>query len=447
MAKARILIVDDESGIRSGLRRVLQGFGYDAVVAGDCRAAEVAFAAESPDVVLLDERLPDGSGVDLLGRLLEASPGLPVLMLTGHASIDLAVRAVKAGAAQFLTKPIDMEALRVMLERLLTGGRQRRTERAARRRPAARDPFRGAGPELARVAEDARRAAQTDRPVLILGETGTGKSLLARWIHDAGARRDEPYVDLNCAGLSRELLDSELFGHEAGAFTGAVKAKDGLLQIADRGSVFLDEIGDMELSVQARLLKVLEERRFRRVGGLRDIRVDVRLIAATHRDLDALLADGRFREDLFFRINTLQLRLPALRERPGDIPALASLLLEGCATELGRGGVRLTPSALERLKGYAWPGNVRELRSVLERALLTTPSDELRPDDLRLSDGAPPPQDEEADSTLAQVEERHIRRVLARENGHVARAAKRLGISTSSLYQRIQRYGIARSGA
>jgi len=442
--RPRILVVDDEPNVRGGIRRVLSRHGYDVVEAATCHDAELLFASQPPDAVLLDERLPDGRGVDLLSRLHESSPGVPVLMLTGHASIDLAVRAVKAGAEQFLTKPVDTEALRVLLERLLAGQRRRRAERAARLRPTPPDPFFGADPAMVKLARDARRAAEADRPVLILGETGTGKSLLARWIHDAGPRRDEPYVDLNCAGLSAELLDSELFGHERGAFTGAASEKDGLFTIADRGSVFLDEIGDMEPGVQARLLKVLEERRFRRLGGVRDLHVDVRLIAATHQDLEALIEQGRFREDLVFRINTLQLRLPPLRARSGDIPILARRLLERCTAELGRPPARLSGEALEQLKAYAWPGNIRELRSVLERALLTAESDELTPEELRLGTAHEPPADADPGATLASVEERHIRRALAHHGGNVAHTARSLGISTSSLYQRIQRFGINR---
>jgi DNA-binding NtrC family response regulator len=441
-----VLLVDDEPDIRLGLGRLLRSKGYDIDEAGDCQQAEAAFATSPPDVAIIDEQLPDGSGVDLLPRLRGLHPGVPVIVLTGHGSIALAVRAIKEGAEQFLTKPVDTQAILVLLERLVEERRNRRKQLASRPREgrAAEDPFLGVSPAIRRLAEEARRVLDSERPVLIQGETGTGKGVLARWLHDNGPRRQEPFVDLNCASLSRELLDSELFGHEPGAFTGASRSKLGLLDVADHGTLFLDEIGDMDVAVQPKLLKALEEQRFRRLGDTRDRSVDVRLIVATHQDLGVLIRAQKFREDLYFRISTLPLLVPPLRERREDIPVLARRLLDRFAAELGRGGVVLSEGALADLQAYRWPGNIRELRNVLERALLVGGRDELSAESLRFGISmAPPESRDEPLPSLEEVERAHIARVFEAEGRRADRAARRLGISASSLYQRLKRYGIS----
>ncbi len=443
--RARLLIVDDEPDIRLGLRRFLKAKGYDVDEAGDCKEAEAAFAVSPPDVAIIDQQLPDGSGVDLLPRLHALHPGVPVIMLTAYGSIELAVRAIKEGAEQFLTKPVDMQAILVLLERLIEGRRNRQKQLASRPRQGreAIDPFLGISAAVGRLREEAGRLLESERAVLIQGETGTGKGVLAKWLHDNGPRRQEAFVDLNCAGLSRELLDSEIFGHEAGAFTGANKSKLGLLDVAHRGTLFLDEIGDMDLSVQPKLLKVLEEQRFRRLGDVRDRSVDVRLIAATHQDLGRLMQEMRFREDLYFRISTLPLIIPPLRERPEDIPYLARHLLDRFAVELGRGAVALSEDALADLQAYGWPGNIRELRNVLERALLVGGQDAVSSENLRfgISSAARVTRDGPIPS-LEDVERAHIAKVFEMEERRVERAARRLGISTSSLYERLRKYGI-----
>ncbi|MEE8218183.1 MAG: sigma-54 dependent transcriptional regulator, partial [Vicinamibacteria bacterium] len=280
--------------------------------------------------------LPDGTALDLLPRIKELDASLPVIVLTGHASIDLAVRAVKEGADQFLAKPVELPALLVLLRRLLESQRARRRQIAGRTRQAREeiDPFIGSSAPLRKLAEEARRVAASSSPILIEGETGSGKGVLARWLHRNGPRADEPFVDMNCAGLSRDFLETELFGHEKGAFTGAVSAKVGLLEVAHRGVVFLDEIGDLDPQVQPKLLKVLEEKRFRRLGEVRDRQVDIQLIAATHQNLAAMARERKFRSDLYYRISTIPLRVPPLRERPEDIPALARRLVEGFSADL-----------------------------------------------------------------------------------------------------------------
>jgi DNA-binding NtrC family response regulator len=443
-AKARILLVEDDSTIRAAVAGFLRAHGLEVDAATSCAAAEEAFRAHVPDAMLLDQVLPDGSGIDLLRRLKSVAPGLPVVMLTGHGSIELAVRAIKEGAEQFLTKPIDMPAVLVLIERMVLNERQRRHQLASRSRERdSIDPFLGRSRVMANLAEEARRIAAADSTVLLQGETGTGKGVLAKWIHEQGSRADEALVDLNCAGLSKDLLESELFGHEAGAFTGATRAKPGLIEGAHRGSLFLDEIGDMDPVVQPKVLKVLDERRFRRVGDVRDRQVDVRLIAATHRDLAVAVQDGAFRSDLFFRISTLTVVVPPLRDRVEDIPFVADHLVERIARDMGRHRAHLTPEAVVTLQEYAWPGNVRELRNVLERAVLLSRDERIGPGDLRFAFARPAePRPSEGAATLKDVERRHIEATLRAAGGNIEQTARTLGISKSSLYERLKRFGI-----
>ena len=449
----KILIVDDEPGIRFGVRDFLESQGLEVEEADSLAAAEKAVREARPDAVVLDHVLPDGTALDLLPRLKETEPSLPVVVLTGHATIDLAVRAVKEGADQFLAKPVELPALLVMLQRLLETQREKRRQVAGRARQAREeiDPFTGSSPAIRGLAEQARRLSGSASPILIEGETGSGKGVLARWLHRNGPRADEPFVDMNCAGLSREFLETELFGHEKGAFTGAVSSKPGLLEVAHRGVVFLDEIGDLDPQVQPKLLKVLEEKRFRRLGEVRDRQVDVQLIAASHQDLPRLVEQSRFRSDLYFRISAIPLRVPPLRERGEDIVVLGRSLLEGFASDLGRRGLRLSAGAERALSGYAWPGNVRELRNVLERAVLLSNHDVLEPEDLRFRAPVLPSSEasveqtteaSDASLTLEQLERVHIERVLRQLGGRVAEAAQRLGVPRSTLYQKVKKFGL-----
>jgi len=364
--------VDDEPGLRFGVRDFLELHGYLIDEAESCRDAQQVFRKSRPDVVIADYMLPDGTALDLLPRLKEIDSEIPLLILTAHGSIDLAVRAIKEGAEQFLTKPLELPALLVILERLLANQRNHQKQLASRSQQfrSAINPFIGTSKAIQTLAEQARKVLATESPVLILGETGSGKGVLARWLHDNSARADEAFVDLNCAGLSRELLETELFGHEKGAFTSATSAKQGLFEVAHRGTIFLDEIGDVDLQIQPKLLKVLEEKRFRRVGDVRDRQVDVRLVAATHQDLGLLVEENRFRDDLYFRICTIPLSFPALRDRVEDIPILAQYMLEKLSADLGRGEIELEEESIKALQAYSWPGNVRELRNVIERAVL-----------------------------------------------------------------------------
>jgi DNA-binding NtrC family response regulator len=439
---SRVLLVDDDASVLRLVGDYLARVGYEVLQASTCAAALERFIDGHPDAVVLDFELPDGTALDLLPRLKAHRSFVPVLLLTGHGTIDLAVDCVREGAEQFLTKPAELPALEVALGRALEGQRLRRREVGAGRF-AEPDPFLGVSPRIRELASEARRVAKGDSPILITGETGTGKGVLAAWLHRASARAPEPMISLNCAALSHSLLESELFGHEKGAFTGAISSKAGLLEVANRGTVFLDEIGDMDGSIQPKLLKVLEDHRFRRVGEVRDRQVDVRLIAATHQDLGALVRQNRFRSDLYFRVNTIPIHLPPLRERVEDIPILATWILARLGAEVGRARLELSPDASARLAAHPWPGNLRELRNVLERAVLMTDGDLIGPAEVRLEEAGGGGRDPDwSRMTLAEVEQAHVARVLEACGGAVEEASSRLGLSRSALYERLKRYGL-----
>jgi len=446
--RGKILLVDDDASIRFSIHDFLSVHGFEIIEADSCQAGRERFLRERPDVALIDYKLRDGTALDLLPQLRALDPDIPLLVLTGHVSIDIAVRAIKLGAEQFFAKPLELPSLLAFIERLIETQRARRTQQAGRlqHQQAGPDPFLGESPLIQDLKETARRLLESDSPVLIQGETGTGKGVLAQWLHQHSPRADEPFIQLNCAGLAPQFLETELFGHERGAFTGAVQRKQGLLEMAHHGTVFLDEIGDVDALVQPKLLKVLEEKRFRRLGDVEDRRVDIRLIAATHQDIAEQVRTRQFRVDLYYRISTLPLRIPALRERKQDIPTLAEALLRQLSQDLGRPGLALTSGARAALQDYAWPGNIRELRNVLERAVLLASRNTLEAVDLHfnsLSPVAPAPDSDELSLTLHDVERRHIQRVLAAEGGHVERAARRLGIPRSSLYEKLRRLGLA----
>lgn len=448
MARNKVLVVDDEPGVRFGIRDFLEQQGYEIEEAESCADAQNLFRTSRPDIVIADYMMTDGTALDLLPRLKEIDPDTPLLVLTAHGSIDLAVRAIKEGAEQFLTKPLELPALQVILQRLLQKQRNHHKQLASKSRQVrqAIDPFIGTSPAIRALADQSRKILSSESPILILGETGSGKGVLARWLHENSPRADEAFVDLNCAGLSRELLETELFGHEKGAFTSATASKQGLFEVAHRGTIFLDEVGDVDLQIQPKLLKVLEEKRFRRVGDVRDRQVDVRLIAATHQDLGQFVREKKFRDDLYFRISTIPLSFPPLRERIEDIPIVAQYLLNKVSADLGRGELILDEDSIKALQAYSWPGNIRELRNVIERAVLLSDQRIITIKDLHFdghsSIGAPLL---DTRLTLLELEKQHIERVLQEEHGKVEKAAKRLGIPRSSLYQKIKKYQIGSS--
>ena len=440
----RLLVVDDDVEVLAGLEALLTVLDWEVVTAASGREGVRRFEETSPDVVLLDVMLPDLSGMDVLEQLKSRAEATPVIMMSGVGTIDVAVKAMRLGAEHFLQKPCDADNLELVLEQAARTALLNRQIAAIRRdRQKQKDLLVGASAAMERVKELVRRVAPAKSAVLIQGESGTGKGVVARMLHDQSPRVDGPFVDLNCAGLSRELLESELFGHERGAFTGAQTSKQGLLEIASGGTLFLDEIGELDVALQARLLKALEEKRFRRVGGLRDIRVDVRLIAATNRNLESEVAAGRFRSDLLFRLNVVTIELPPLRTRTEDLPLLVDALLDHLASELAMRKPSISDRALKRLAEHGWPGNVRELRNVLERAILVSNGKEIRIEDLTLGKGTPAAGQQKAIEHESEIEsldtvtDRYIRDALSAVSGNVRKAARLLEVSPTTLYSRI----------
>jgi DNA-binding NtrC family response regulator len=444
MPRKRIIVGEDDDAIRRALGEFLGSLDYDVIEADDCASIKEAFHNSSPDAAILDYSLPDGTALDLLPHLRQSNPGVPLIVLTGNGSIPLAVQAIKEGADQFLTKPVEMAAIAVVLERALKNQRNLQKQLAGKAREIreSADPFLGTSAAIRQVAEQAERLCLSHCPVLIAGETGSGKGVLAKWLHDQSQRADEPFVDLNCAGFGRELLETELFGHEAGAFTGALQRKIGLLEVAQRGTVFLDEIGDMDLQIQPKLLKILEEKRFRRLGDVQERQLDVRLIAASHEDLAQLVRQKKFRSDLYFRVSTVVIRVPPLRERLEDIPILARYFFERIAGDLGRMHLTLSDQTIDAMTAYSWPGNIRELRNVIERSVLLASGETVRPQDLHLEFKGEVEVSGESQLTFRELQSMHIQKALDAERGSVARAAVRLGLSKSTLYNKMKTFGI-----
>src|SRR5438270_1496424 len=437
----RVLLVEDDEELRFAYAAHLKDSGCPVEEAGDLPAAQKRFESTRPDVAVLDFRLPGGTALDLLPKFKELEPGVPIIVLTGFGSMELGVSLIRSGAEQCLAKPVEASALLMIVHKLLENSRNQQKTLAnnTRRRRVVLNPFTGESLAIRRLAETAAKVANSQSPVLIQGETGCGKGVLATWLHENGPRSEEPFIDLNCAGLTREFLESELFGYERGAFTGAVTPKPGLLEVGHRGTIFLDEIGDIDPNVQPKLLKVIEEKKFRRMGDVRDRFIDVRLIAATHQDLRHLIETKAFRGDLYFRISTVPLAIPALRERRDDIPFIAHSLLSRICSDMARPRAELSPSAVERLRSYYWPGNIRELRNVLERALLFTDRAILEPEDFSFEPGPDHRSNSyKADWTLEEVERFHITSAFTVENHNVEKTAKRLGIAKSTLYQKLK---------
>jgi DNA-binding NtrC family response regulator len=437
----KILLVEDDEELRIAYATHLKAHGLLVEEAGDLAEAREIFAAARPDVAILDFRLPDGTAGDLVSKFKELEPSVSIIVLTGFGSMELGISLIKSGAEQCLAKPVAPSALLMIIRKVLENSRNQQKQLAnnTRRKRVVLDPFLGQSVTIRRLAETAAKVANSQSPVLIQGETGTGKGVLATWLHENGPRADDPFVDLNCAGLTREFLESELFGHEKGAFTGAINAKLGLLEVGHRGTIFLDEIGDIDPNVQPKLLKVVEEKKFRRMGDVRDRFIDVRLIAATHQDLRHLIETKVFRSDLYFRISTVPLAIPPLRERQDDVPAVAHALLVRICSDMARPRAELSPKAVERLRSYYWPGNIRELRNVLERALLFSDRPVLEPGDLAFEPGPRSGSNSyKPDWTLEELERFHISAVFLGENQNVEKTARRLGIAKSTLYQKLK---------
>jgi DNA-binding NtrC family response regulator len=448
----RVLVVDDEPAQRELVAGFLRKQGLQVDEAGDGRAALARFTEAPFDLVLADQRMPGPSGAELIEALRAISPEAAVIVMTAHGTIETAVGAIKAGAADYLTKPLNLDELLHRIhqvrerQRLLVENRELRAALAERHRVAG---IIGESGQMQEVLSMVRRVAPTDATVLIRGESGTGKELIARAIHHASARASGPLVKVNCAALPESLLESELFGHEKGAFTGAVAARKGRFEAADGGSLFLDEIGDLPALVQVKLLRVLQEREFERVGSSRPVRVDVRLLAATHRDLETLVRASRFRDDLYYRINVVTIALPPLRERREDLPLLIEHFLRALAAKNAKIVRGFTREAWAALLRYDYPGNVRELENVIERAVVLTRDDVIGLGDLPLALQDPAAEPESDGGLVAAVEgleRRMIRDALAKADGVQTRAADLLGISERVLRYKLKKYGLAGTG-
>ncbi|MEO5509708.1 MAG: sigma-54 dependent transcriptional regulator [Longimicrobiales bacterium] len=443
---AKILVADDEDGLRDFIAEALEDDGHVVTRAADGGEASDFLAREAFDLLITDLKMPRLDGLSLLRRARSDQPEMEVILLTAHGSVDTAVEAMKLGAFDYLEKPIASPAeLRLLVGRAL----ERRSlmtarDRIAREAPAL-PPLSYGDPIMAPVVEALRRVARTNSTVLFAGESGTGKELAARTLHALSDRADGPFVAVNCAAISENLLESELFGHEKGAFTGATSARRGRIELADGGTFFLDEIGEMKLELQTKLLRVLQERRFERVGGSRTIDVNVRWVAATNRDLEQLLASGDFREDLYHRLAVFPITLPPLRERKRDIVPLAHTLIARVARDIGKHGLTLTETAERAIVGGQWPGNVRQLANALERAAILADGDVIRPEHLALGSASAPRAAPGAGgaaglSTLEEMERVAIEEALAAVGGNRREAAERLGIGVRTLYEKLKKY-------
>jgi DNA-binding NtrC family response regulator len=454
---ARILIVEDERAIRLALSGLLRREGYDVSLASSGEEALSLFDEAGFDLVLTDLALGQGiDGLALLRRVKERRPETIVVMITAHGSEKIAVEAMKAGAEDYVPKPFDNDEIRLVIARALERTRLLREHRMLLdrvQRDFAFENLIGSGAAMRRVFETIQKVAETDLTVLIRGESGTGKELVAHALHNRSSRRTRPFVAVNCAAISRELVESELFGHEKGAFTGADQRRAGRFEAADGGTIFLDEIGDMAPETQAKVLRVLQERAFERVGGSKPIGVDVRVVAATHRDLEADVRSGRFREDLYYRLKVVQIDIPPLRERSEDLPRLVDRFLAQLAERLGRPQPAIDPAALARLARHPWPGNVRELRNVVEQAAVLASGPAIQEADLNLpgrgADGAAPAADAEGlpfgeakRVAVEDFEKSYLLRALRENGGNISRTAEAIGMVRQSLQQKIRELGL-----
>jgi two-component system response regulator HydG len=437
----RILIVDDEPHIRSSLAAWFREEGYSVDVAASGKEALAAVAREGHNILLVDIKMPGMDGLELQRRLRELAPDATVIIMTAYASVETAVQALKEGAYDYIVKPFDPEAVSRLVRKAAERYLLLAENRALKERLATASPelVTGGGGAMAHVLELVQQVAPTDTSVLITGESGTGKELVARLIHSSSQRRFGSFVAVNCGALAEGVLESELFGHERGAFTGAVARRRGKVELADEGTLFLDEIGDIPAKVQVDLLRVMQDRELSRVGGNATVAVNFRLVTATHRDLEEEVAAGRFREDFYFRIAVFNIHLPALRERPEDIPLLAQHFLTRFAAQMNRRISGFSEDATAALVAYPWPGNVRELANAIERAVVLCRGDRV---EVQHFPFAGPPA--AADFSLSAMEEAHIRRVLAANGFNVAQAARALDIDRVTLYNKLKKYGIQR---
>ena len=447
---SKILIIDDEVQIRTLLTRMMELEGYDVCQAGDCRAALKQLELQNSDVVLCDVFLPDGNGVDLVLAIKKAAPNVEVILLTAHGNIPDGVQAIKNGAFDYITKGDDNNKIIPLISRAVEKARMNvRLEKLEKKvgQTYSFDSILGESKVLKDAVSLAQKVSGTDVPVLLTGETGTGKEVFAQAIHYSSKRARQNFVAVNCSSFSKELLESEMFGHKAGSFTGALKDKKGLFEEANNGTIFLDEIGEMAFELQAKLLRILETGEYIKIGDTKPTRVNVRIIAATNRNLSQEIVAGRFREDLFYRLSVFQIHLPPLRERAGDIRLLAKAFIKSFAEQLARPVVEIAPAFLEALDSQPWKGNIRELRNVIERSMIVCESGHLDIADLPFdiqnahyehsNDSSP------GSFELSAMERRHIARVLEYTKGNKTEAARLLKIGLTTLYRKIEEYKIS----
>ena len=443
MNRQRALIVDDEPDIRELLEITLGRMKLDTRSARNVKEAREWLAREPFDLCLTDMRLPDGTGLDLVQHIQQRHPQVPVAMITAYGSLDTAINSLKAGAFDFLTKPVDLGRLRELVATALRLRSGETTEGPVDTR------LLGESPPMKALRNQIQKLARSQAPVYISGESGSGKELVARLIHEQGPRAEKPFVPVNCGAIPSELMESEFFGHKKGSFTGAIEDKQGLFQAANGGTLFLDEVADLPLAMQVKLLRAIQEKAVRAVGGQQEVVVDVRILCATHKDLAAEVAAERFRQDLFYRLNVIELRVPPLRERREDIPLLASVLLQRL-NQCSHNNVQLSEDAIAKLQSYRFPGNVRELENMLERAYTLCENDQIQAADLRLADAAPASEGSEAclaqidnlEDHLEDIERRLIMQALEETRWNRTAAAERLGMSFRSMRYRLKKLGI-----
>ena len=444
----KVLIIDDEKQILSLLSRIIGLEGYEVLQAASCKAGIRQSEQHNPEVILCDVCLPDGSGVELVSELKRLCPLSEVILLTAHGNIPDGVQAIKNGAFDYITKGDDnnkiLPLIAKAMEKATAACKQQKAATPAVGKQYSFDTIIGQSPAIQEAIVLARKVAATDVPVLLTGETGTGKEVFAQSIHQHSSRSDKAFVAINCSSFSRDLLESEMFGHKAGAFTGALKETKGLFEEADNGTIFLDEIGEMAFDLQAKLLRILETGEFIKIGDTKPLKVNVRVIAATNRDLEKEIADGHFREDLFYRLSVFQIHLPPLRERTGDIPLHVRAFVSALSSKMGKDIRTISPDYIRILKQYPWKGNVRELRNVVERSLIISEGDTLTPDTLPLNMQSPQTAADGSYSgfDLSGVEKMHIQKVLKYTNGNKTETSRLLGIGLTTLYRKIEEYGL-----
>ncbi len=457
---SRILVVDDESGMRELLRILLEKEGHEVLTAADGAAGLQLATSRKPSLIISDIRMPKLDGVGLLAGLREQGLEVPVILLTAYASRESAIQAMKLGAFDYITKPFKLEEIKLVIHRAFAEAERRQRPEVAAPGPAEEPALLGIvgrSPKMLELYRLIGRVAAVGSSVLITGESGTGKELVARTIHYNSPRAQQPFVAINCGAIPEELLESELFGHVKGSFTGAIAHKAGLVEVARGGTVFLDEVAEMSPGLQVKLLRFLQDHIFRRVGGTEDIEADVRIMAATNKDLAELIREGTFREDLFYRLNVIPVELPPLRERWEDIPLLARNFLDLFATKAGRAPMGITPEAMEILMAHSWPGNIRELENVMERAVALAATDDVRPDNLPPTLLQPaispltrqwevPPEGLNLEQVIAEVEQALLKDALQKADGVQTRAAQLLGINFRSFRYRARKYGLDRHG-